>query len=302
MKKLPLIIDCDPGVDDSITLSLLSLKNDKYNIKLLSSCSGNLDINITTNNLQYFAKNFFKKTPISKGFGKPLVRSFEPDAEFIHGKSGLGEVEIEKQNYKMSKKLSHEKMFEILSSSPEKITFLCLGPLTNLALLIKTYPQILNKIEKIYCMIGSINGIGNVTAYAEFNAFYDPESFKIVAESSIPIIFNTIEVGLKCRLNKHNVQNQLKDDNNQKLIKTMINGMTEPDDKNNICLFDPCSFLSLDKPELFDFVNCDVKVFTDDTTPGKCILTPNLASKNKYIVPKDTIAIENYVLEELKKL
>lgn len=302
MKKNPLIVDCDPGVDDSIALSLLSLKKDKYDIKLLSSCSGNLDVNITTNNLQFFAKNFFNNTPLSKGIGKPLVRSFEPDAKFVHGKSGLGEVEIENQNYKISKKLSHEKMFEILSSSSEKITFLCLGPLTNIALLIKIYPQILNRIEKLYCMIGSINGIGNVTDYAEFNAYYDPEAFKIVAKSNIPIIFNTIEVGLKCRLNKHHVQNQLKDNNSQKLIKTMIKGMIEPDDKNTICLFDPCSFLSLDKPELFDFVNCDAQVFTDNKTPGKCILTPNLAGKSKYIVPKNITAIENYILEELKKL
>ena len=82
----------------------------------------------------------------------------------------------------------------------------------------------------------------------------------------------------------------------------MIKGMTEPDDKNTVCLFDPCSFLSLDKPELFEFIKCDAKVFDDDNTPGKSILTPNLASKNEYIVPKDIKDIEDYIMSELKKL
>lgn len=302
MKKIPIIVDCDPGVDDAIALALLSLKKHKYNIKLLSSCSGNLDINITTNNLQYFAKNFFNNTALSQGLGKPLVRNFEPDAEFVHGKSGLGEIELEKQDFPISDNPSHEKMFEILNNSSEQITFLCLGPLTNIALLIKTYPQIINKINKIYCMIGSINGIGNITEYAEFNAYYDPEAFKIVAESNIPLVFNTIEVGLKCRFNKNRVEKELANSNTQLTLKTMINGMTEPDDENTICLFDPCSFLSLDKPEFFNFINTDIEVFADNTTPGKSILTPNLAAKNVYIVPKDTKAIENYILSELKKL
>ena len=242
MKKIPLIIDCDPGVDDTIALLLLSLKKDKYDIKLLSSCPGNLDINITTNNLQFFANNFFNVSTLSKGYEKPIARNFEPDAEFVHGKSGLGEIEIEKQNYAISNNISYEEMYNILKDSQEKITFLCLGPLTNIALLIKTYPQILNKIEKLYCMIGSINGIGNVTNYAEFNAYYDPEAFKIVAESNIPIVFNTIEVGLKCRLIKNKVENELVNSKNQLLLKSMIKGMTEPDDKNTVCLFDPCSF------------------------------------------------------------
>jgi len=301
MKKIPIIIDTDPGVDDALALMLLSLKKEKYDIKLLSSCAGNINIDTTTKNLKLFAKSFFDTTPLSKGYGKPISRTFEASADEVHGDLGLGDINIVEQEYDVCKNMSHIEMYNILQSSTEQITFICLGPLTNIALLITEYPQIINKIKQIYCMIGSIYGVGNIKPYAEFNAYYDPEAFEIVAKSNINLIFNTIEVGKTCRLSKDRITNEIGGTKWQEVAKAMIQEMYEPDDEHTICLFDPCSFLSLDNPNLFEYVNCDVAVNISNY-PGKCVLTENLASKNKYIVPKSEKEIEDYVISQLKQL
>lgn len=62
------------------------------------------------------------------------------------------------------------------------------GPLTNLALLYKLYPQISSKIKSLWIMGGNFRGVGNVTKCAEFNFWSDPEAAHIVlSESKCPI-------------------------------------------------------------------------------------------------------------------
>lgn len=59
------------------------------------------------------------------------------------------------------------------------ITIVAIGPLTNIALLLATYPEIKSKIKQIVIMGGS-SGRGNVTPLAEFNIYCDPEAANIV--------------------------------------------------------------------------------------------------------------------------
>ena len=68
-----------------------------------------------------------------------------------------------------------------------KITYIILGPSTTLALLLKTFPEILSKIERIVLMGGGIDH-GNVSKWAEFNVYQDPESLNIILNSGIEAI------------------------------------------------------------------------------------------------------------------
>ncbi len=67
------------------------------------------------------------------------------------------------------------------------------GPLTNIALLIRTYPRLLERIERI-CLMGGAIGEGNVTASAEFNIWADPEAAAIVFEAGRPITMIGLDV------------------------------------------------------------------------------------------------------------
>jgi inosine-uridine nucleoside N-ribohydrolase len=48
--------------------------------------------------------------------------------------------------------------------------------MTNLCILLLTYPELKQKISKIVMMGGAI-GKGNITPAAEFNIFFDPSAF-----------------------------------------------------------------------------------------------------------------------------
>ena len=61
-------------------------------------------------------------------------------------------------------------------TSPEPVTVAAIGPLTNLALLLRVFPDAAARIGRLVVMGGSAWRGGNVTAAAEFNVWADPEA------------------------------------------------------------------------------------------------------------------------------
>ena len=90
---------------------------------------------------------------------------------------------------------SKELITEIITKSPVKVTLLCLGPLTNLALSFAQTPAIKEKIDRIYMMGTAIFVPGNIVGrpqgfrnrVAEYNIFLDAKAAKEVFDSGIPI-------------------------------------------------------------------------------------------------------------------
>jgi pyrimidine-specific ribonucleoside hydrolase len=86
-----------------------------------------------------------------------------------------------------------ELLDSILQSSPEKVSILTLGPLTNLAELLQDTPSAAKNIEMVYIMGGAVHVAGNLGSdvknnqAAEWNIYVDPLAAKIVFESGVPI-------------------------------------------------------------------------------------------------------------------
>ena len=76
---------------------------------------------------------------------------------------------------------------------PEKVTLIPVAPLTNIALLLTEYPEVIANIEKLVIMGGSA-GLGNATALAEFNIWHDPEAAQIVFSADIPTVMYGLDV------------------------------------------------------------------------------------------------------------
>jgi inosine-uridine nucleoside N-ribohydrolase len=62
---------------------------------------------------------------------------------------------------------------------PRQVTFFADGPATNLALAVRTHPEIVPLIKEVIYMGGAFDKPGNVTPAAEFNWWFDPESARI---------------------------------------------------------------------------------------------------------------------------
>jgi pyrimidine-specific ribonucleoside hydrolase len=94
---------------------------------------------------------------------------------------------------------------ELLSTSPAPVTVAAIGPLTNLALLLRTYPAAAARIGRLVVMGGSAARGGNVTAAAEFNVWADPEAAHAVLTSALPTVMVGLDVTLPTVLGEEDI-------------------------------------------------------------------------------------------------
>lgn len=191
MNKKPVIIDCDPGYDDAMAL-ILALGNEKLDVRAITSVAGNVPLERTYKNAIRICHYFGKKIRIGMGAAKPLVRELETGEE-VHSPSGLGGVSIPEDVPMPIKENAIELMKEILTEADEPVTLIPIGPLTNIALFVSQYPELISKIDEIVIMGGAARE-GNRTASAEFNIYADAEAAQIVFESGIPIVMAGLDV------------------------------------------------------------------------------------------------------------
>lgn len=191
MKK-KIILDCDPGHDDAIAIMAAGLHED-FELLGITTVAGNQTIEKTTNNALRICDYFNFKTPVYRGMSEPLVRKNQIIATDFHGETGLDGIKLDKTDRQPEKEHGVNFIINTLLNSNEKITLVPVGPLTNIGMALKLEPKIKEKIEKIVLMGGSCKG-GNVTPYAEFNIYADPEAASIVFSSGVSIFMMGLEV------------------------------------------------------------------------------------------------------------
>lgn len=181
MRKI--IIDTDAGIDDAIAIMIALAFEDELEIKGITTLTGNTYVDQVTKNvlriLDYFGRDDIK---VYKGASKPLVHYFERGAK-IHGKDGLGEIDLEYSKRNEEDLPAPQAIYKI-AKQEGGIDLITLGPLTNLSISLNLYPDLKNYINQIYSMGGAIER-GNVTRFAEFNFYVDPEAVQSVIESKI---------------------------------------------------------------------------------------------------------------------
>ena len=85
------LIDCDPGMDDSLAL-ILACKSKELDVKAITTVSGNYHVDVTSNNALKILELIGRaEIPVAKGLAKPLVRSLASDP-FTHGSDGQAEA------------------------------------------------------------------------------------------------------------------------------------------------------------------------------------------------------------------
>ena len=194
MKRTPIIIDTDPGIDDAVAIAL-ALFSDELDVKLITTVAGNVGIENTTQNALRLLAYYGKEVPVAKGASEPLIRAAQ-DASDIHGATGMeGFAFPEPDARLLLEKNAVEAMRDELLAAEEPMVIMPIGPLTNIALLLKTYPEVKPRIARIVLMGGSVTR-GNKGVMAEFNIFVDPEAAKIVLDSGLPITMATLDAGL----------------------------------------------------------------------------------------------------------
>ncbi len=192
-----IILDCDPGHDDAIAI-MLAAKNSAINLLGISVVAGNHTLEKTLENTLHICQYLNLQIPVYAGCGHPIVRSKQVIADDIHGKSGLDGPCFPALTKKAESVHAVTFIIDSIRNSEKAITLVPTGPLTNIAMAIRLAPDILEKIDTIILMGGSM-GRGNVTPAAEFNIFADAEAAHIVFSSGVPIVMVGLDVTTKAQ-------------------------------------------------------------------------------------------------------
>mgnify|MGYP002558712504 FL=1 len=203
--RIKVIMDCDPGIDDGIALAYAAAHQDELELLAITTFAGNATIDKVTKNALELADFYGLKVPVARGQERPLVKEVIHAEEF-HGETGLGHCVLPETGTKAASDNAVFFIREILDDLPEgqQVTFIETAPMTNLALLLRVFPEVKDKIRRIVFMGGAVKG-GNVTPAAEFNIYADPEAAKIVFEAGIPLVMCGLDATMKCNLTRNQI-------------------------------------------------------------------------------------------------
>ncbi|MFE4108081.1 nucleoside hydrolase [Almyronema epifaneia] len=192
MPALPLIIDCDPGVDDAIAL-LLALASPEFNLLGITTVAGNVPLALTEKNARKICQ-LAGRTEIGvyAGCPRPLMRPLVT-AEHVHGSTGLEGADLPEPTLPLRSQHAVNFLIEQLTQAQQPITVAALGPLTNIAVALIQQPQILVNLKELVIMGGAVTQ-GNVTPSAEFNFYVDPHAAKVVFESGAKLTLISLDV------------------------------------------------------------------------------------------------------------
>ena len=196
------ILDTDPGVDDALALLYLTA-SPTLRLLAITTVFGNADIETTTRNALYLRDRFCPAAPVYRGAGAPLVRPRGATPVHIHGENGLGGMLLPEVKTKADPGDAHLRIIDLVRAHPGEITLLAIGPLTNLALALRSAPDIAGLVAEVVVMggaFGTHGKHGNVTPFAEANIHNDPEAADAVLAGEWPVTLIGLDVTTLCVL------------------------------------------------------------------------------------------------------
>tara|TARA_B100002049_G_scaffold30967_1_gene20333 strand:- start:1724 stop:2632 length:909 start_codon:yes stop_codon:yes gene_type:complete len=200
IQPIQLIIDTDPGVDDAIAI-LMAMASSEIEILGLTTVGGNVPLaRATRNALSLLQAASRSDIPVAKGASRPLRGKFAYAPHF-HGPGGLSQRLPDPANGPVEDG-AVKFLYDQLTGERGEAVLVALGPLTNLAVLLRERPIALEQAKQIVVMGGAVNTPGNVTPEAEFNFYCDPVAADIVLSSRLPITMVDLAACRQVKINR----------------------------------------------------------------------------------------------------
>ena len=178
------MLDVDTGIDDACALLLAAL-HPGLDLRAVSCVGGNAPLaQVVSNTLAVLHTAGRDDVPVGAGAIRPLLAD-PVDARHVHGDDGMGDLGWPRSPREPDQRHAVELLRDTLreaAARDERVTVIPLAPLTNIALLLRTYPDVAAGIEEI-CFMGGAANVVNATASAEFNVFHDPEAAAFVIDA-----------------------------------------------------------------------------------------------------------------------
>jgi inosine-uridine nucleoside N-ribohydrolase len=262
-----LLIDTDPGIDDAAAI-LMALASPEIELVGLTTVAGNVSLPKTTKNALRICELAGADIPVAAGARDPLVQSIvRRDEESVHGADGLGDGTL----FEPARQPVAEHAIDFIArlAQQEPLTIAAIGPLTNIAMLLARYPDVVDRIERLVIM-GGARLEGNATPAAEFNIWLDPEAAARVFSSGIPIALFPLDITHQAVMTRQEVE-QLSETGEigrrlAELIRFYHAGEYESKFGDFLSpLHDVLTTLYLTRPEAMTYVDASVAVDCGDS-------------------------------------
>ena len=183
MKKIPVIIDCDPGVDDSYAIALAA-SNPEFEIVALTAVEGNVPASMTCHNCMGLREALgIVNAKVAYGAERPIEKAYSGLSAAVHGEGGVGGIQFPEFELEPDPREAWDLIYDEAVRLNGELVLFAVGPLTNIAIALRKYPDLPKYIKKFVLMGGGT--YGNVRASggrAEFNIWVDPLAAKEVFE------------------------------------------------------------------------------------------------------------------------
>jgi pyrimidine-specific ribonucleoside hydrolase len=198
---VPVALDVDTGVDDACAVLLAAL-HPGLDLRAVTCVGGNAPVDdVVANTLTVLEAAGRPEVTVARGSARPLLE--EPvHARHVHGEDGMGDLgwprSTRRPDPRHAVEVLRDVLLEAAAGGPEGlVTLVPLGPLTNVALLLRTHPEAAAGLRQVVFMGGAAD-VGNATASAEFNVFHDPEAAAVVLEAcadlDVPVTMYGLDV------------------------------------------------------------------------------------------------------------
>ena len=181
MKK-KIIIDCDPGIDDSLAL-LYALQHPELDVVALTIVAGNVPVEIGVDNAFRILERLGRlDIPVYAGAVQPLERDFV-SAQDTHGMDGLGETYLPRTSDVPAQEQDAATFLASYFEDHPDTSLIAIGPLTNIAKALRINPELGHQMERFVSMGGAYKSHGNCSPVAEYNYWCDPHAAQEVYAS-----------------------------------------------------------------------------------------------------------------------
>lgn len=184
-----IILDCDPGHDDAMAIIVAARH---CNLLGITAVAGNAPLDRTAYNARVVRELLGLDVPVHAGAARPLVAPARP-AAFVHGDSGLDGAELPAPRRPLESTDAVGFIVETCRQyEGDAVWLVPVGPLTNIALALRSAPDLARRIAGISLMGGG--SFGNRNAVGEFNIWADPEAASVVFDYGGPLVMAGLDV------------------------------------------------------------------------------------------------------------
>lgn len=246
-RRAKIILDCDPGVDDTIAILTAARHGELIGI---TTVNGNVSVHHTTRNALVVTQIAQLDVPVHRGADRPLVAPVH-GATRVHGATGFGTVEHPELRRGETSDDAVGYLLD-MSRSADEVDLIAIGPLTNIALAIGRDPAFLSRWRSFTIMGGAAHGLGNVTAVAEFNVWADPEAAAIVLDAgSMPTLI-PLNLTHQVMADRDTIEQLLTSPTpTSALVAELLGHTIGINVDGNAAMHDPCAVLAVTHPSLF---------------------------------------------------